>query len=74
MVDAADQGVAEEEAVDSVEDAAAVAEDADSKRAEARGSWKIPGDFSNVERILSGYRWRICESGLGLWTLALSMA
>lgn len=38
MVDAADQGVAEEEAVDSVEDAAVVAEDADSKRAEARGS------------------------------------
>lgn len=65
-MDAADQGVAEEEAVDSVEDAAAVAEDADFKRAEARGSWKIPGDFSDVERNLSEYRWRICKTGSGL--------
>ena len=36
-----------------MEDAEAVVEAVDSKRREARGSWKIPGDFSDVERNLS---------------------
>lgn len=48
--DVADQEDVAEAEVDSVEDVV-VAEDADSKFENGRGCWKIPGDFSDVERI-----------------------
>ena len=70
----ADQEDVAEAAVDSVEDVVVVAEDADSKFEDGRRCWKIPGDFSDAERIYPITDGAFTRLLWGLWTLAFRLA